>query len=412
MKKLFIAAMALATIVSCSKDDAGDAVLTSKEKSVTITIANSALETRATLNGAQTSESLANSGDACVVASDLKVFFANSAGTILNEMKLSGTPAENVNHNSEYQYGDKTEANATTRGSYIFHRVPAEVTQVAVARYDEKTDLPENAENWVGKNISDLEALASNEAKNVNRELSKIVLYDADGLTNTGTCTTIGNVVYNLYTAELTIAPAFARVELVKIQCTDLGAASEANVGGSVKGYDELTLKTFAWGPKGETVNNYLYTWPTVQPILYGSYVPTDGLDADGNQITVTGDARKNAWTANTAISWNVADQVAAPTAETPMVLTMGGKAYERFVQNDPTLTITKLYQTQTPGENGTVTLSNPLDKFSKEKIYRFDVIFNESNIDKTDDNLCVKVLVTINTWTVVPVYPEFKNNN
>ena len=409
MKKLFIAAMALATIVSCSKDDAGDAVLTSKEKSVTITIANSALETRATLSGAQTSEGLAATGDACVVASDLKVFFANSAGTILKEMDLSGEKGT-VDHNQEYQYGDKTEANATTPGSYIFHRVPAEVTQVAVARYEDG-DLPENAENWVDKNISDLAALASNEEKNVARELSDIVLYDSDGLTNTGTCTTIGNVVYNLYTAELTIAPAFARVELVKIQCTDLGAASEANVGGSVEGYDELTLKTFAWGPKGATDNNYLYTWLT-QPILYGSYVPTDGLDADGNQITVTGDARKNAWTANTAISWNVADQVAAPTEANPMVLTMGGKAYERFVQNDPTLTITKLHQNQTTAADGKVTLSNPLDKFSKENIYRFDVIFNESNIDETDDNLCVKVLVTINTWTVIPVYPEFKNNN
>ena len=408
MKKLFIAAMALATIVSCSKDDAGDTVLTSKQKSVTITIANSALETRATLNGEQTSESLATTGDACVVASDLQVFFANSAGTILKEMKLSGTP-EDVDHTKEYQYGVKTDADANTRGSYIFHRVPAEVTQVAVARY-ETGDLPENKTNWEGQNISALAALASNEEKNVARELSDIVLYDADGLTNTGTCTTIGNVVYNLYTADLTIAPAFARVELVKIQCTDLGAASAANVGGSVEGYDELTLKTFAWGPANGT--NYLYTWPTAQPILYGSYVPDDNKDAFGNTISVTGNNRKNEWTANTAISWNVADQVAAPTAEIPMVLTMGGKAYERFVQNDPTLTITKLHQTQTTAEDGTVTLSNPLDKFSKENIYRFDVIFNESNIDETDDNLCVKVLVTINTWTVVPVYPEFKNND
>ena len=409
MKKLFIAAMALATIVSCSKDDAGDAVLTSKEKSVTITIANSALETRATLEGAQTSEGLAATGDACVVASDLKVFFANSAGTILKEMNLSGTPAENVDHKTPYQYGDKTEANATTKGSYIFHRVPAEVTQVAVARYEDE-DLPDNAQNWENQNISALEALASNEEENVARELSKIVLYDADGLKYSDECATIDGVVYNLYTADLTIAPAFARVELVKIQCTDLGAASAANVGGSVVGYDELTLKTFAWGPNGEKVNNYLYTWPTAQPILYGSYIPEDKLDADGN--TVNTENRTNAWTANTAISWNVADQVAAPTEANPMVLTMGGKAYERFVQNDPTLTITKLHQTQTTAEDGTVTLSNPLDKFSKENIYRFDVIFNESNIDETDDNLCVKVLVTINTWTVVPVYPEFKNNN
>lgn len=406
MKKLFIAAMALATIVSCSKDDAGDTVLTSKQKSVTITIANSALETRATLNGAQTSESLANSGDACVVASDLKVFFANSAGTILKEMKLSGTP-EDVDHTKPYQYGVKTDADANTPGSYIFHRVPAEVTQVAVARY-ETGDLPENKTNWEGQNISALAALASNEEKNVARELSDIVLYDADGLTYSEECTTIDGVVYNLYTADLTIAPAFARVELVKIQCTDLG--SDITSDGNSTGYDELTLKTFAWGPANGT--NYLYTWPTAQPILYGSYVPDNNKDAFGNTISVTGNNRKNEWTANTAISWNVADQVAAPTEAVPMVLTMGGQAYERFVQNDPTLTITKLYQTQTPGENGTVTLSNPLDKFTKKNIYRFNVIFKESNLDTTDDNICVKVLVTIDTWTVVDVYPEFKNNN
>ena len=406
MKKLFIAAMALATIVSCSKDDAGDTVLTSKQKSVTITIANSALETRATLNGEQTSESLATTGDACVVASDLQVFFANSAGTILKEMKLSGTP-EDVDHTKEYQYGVKTDADANTQGSYIFHRVPAEVTQVAVARY-ETGDLPENKTNWEGQNISALAALASNEEKNVARELSDIVLYDADGLTYSEECTTIDGVVYNLYTADLTIAPAFARVELVKIQCTDLG--SDITSDGNSTGYDELTLKTFAWGPANGT--NYLYTWPTAQPILYGSYVPDDNKDAFGNTISVTGNNRKNEWTANTAISWNVADQVAAPTEAVPMVLTMGGQAYERFVQNDPTLTITKLYQTQTPGENGTVTLSNPLDKFTKKNIYRFNVIFKESNLDTTDDNICVKVLVTIDTWTVVDVYPEFKNNN
>lgn len=405
MKKLFIAAMALATIVSCSKDDAGDAVLTSKQKSVTITIANSALETRATLNGAQTSESLATTGDACVVASDLQVFFANSAGTILKEMKLSGTPAENVDHTREYQYGVKTDADADTQGSYIFHRVPAEVTQVAVARY-ETGDLPENKTNWEGQNISALAALASNEEKNVARELSEIVLYDADGLTYTDECANLDGVVYNLYKADLTIAPAFARVELVKIQCTDLG--SDITSDGNSTGYDELTLKTFAWGPA--TGNNYLYTWPTAQPILYGSYVPDDNKDAFGNTITVTGDARKNEWTASTAISWNVADQVAAPTEANPMVLTMGGQAYERFVQNDPTLTINKLHKTQTIADNGTVTLSDPLDKFSKKNIYRFNVIFKESNLDTTDDNICVKVLVTIDTWTVVDVYPEFKN--
>ena len=47
MKKLFIAAMALATIVSCSKDDAGGPALDSNNKSVSITIVNSSNGTRA-----------------------------------------------------------------------------------------------------------------------------------------------------------------------------------------------------------------------------------------------------------------------------------------------------------------------------------------------------------------------------
>lgn len=405
MKKLFIAALSISALVACSKD-AADTVLTSKEKSVAISIVNSKLETRATLDGAETTEALASTGDACVDAGDLKVFFANSAGVILKEMDLSGTPATNVDHNKEYQYGEKTEATVSQLGQYIFHRVPAEVTQVAVARYEE-ADLS-GKDNWEGEKLESLAALAANEVTNVARELSEIVLYDASTLTTAGTCATItvGNTTttYTLYKAELTIAPAFARVELINVQCEDLGAVSVANVGASTTGYDELTLKTFAWGPA--TGNNYLYTWPATQPVLYGSYVPSDSQDADGNMITVTGDARKNIWTANTAISWNIADGVAAPTEDAPMVLTMGGKAYERFVQNDPTLTIKKLYKTK--AADGT--LSDVLTSFSKGNIYRLNVVFKEKNLDTVDDNLCVKVFVTINSWTVVDVYPEFAN--
>ena len=107
MKKLFIAAMALATIVSCSKDDA-DTVLTSKQKSVTVTIQNSKIgATRATVTGDQLIP-IAVSGAAgttvqvdqleTLVAnlSDLKILFANSAGVVVKKMNLVNTPDNNV----------------------------------------------------------------------------------------------------------------------------------------------------------------------------------------------------------------------------------------------------------------------------------------------------------------------------
>ena len=54
MKRFLIAAMALATIVSCSKDDAGDSVLTSSKKAISITIANGVSSTRAVAEVAPT----------------------------------------------------------------------------------------------------------------------------------------------------------------------------------------------------------------------------------------------------------------------------------------------------------------------------------------------------------------------
>ena len=84
MKKLFIAAMALATIVSCSKDEGVDEVLTSSKKSVKITIDNLAKGTRAA--GGETLAADANDATnklAAATDKDLVFLFADAGGNVL-----------------------------------------------------------------------------------------------------------------------------------------------------------------------------------------------------------------------------------------------------------------------------------------------------------------------------------------
>ena len=46
---------------------------------------------------------------------------------------------------------------------------------------------------------------------------------------------------------------------------------------------------------------------------------------------------------------------------------------------------------------------------FEAGNIYHIDLIFKQENI-KTDDGICVDVVVTVNTWKVVERYPIYKN--
>ena len=123
MKKLFIAAMALATIVSCSKDD-GDAVLTSSKKAVEISISNYTPETRVIENPIATNveayarvgtiESLvADDALAAAAADQLVVLFANNANKVEQAFALEGL-------------------SPTDGNKYRFHDIKESVTQVAV----------------------------------------------------------------------------------------------------------------------------------------------------------------------------------------------------------------------------------------------------------------------------------------
>lgn len=109
MKKYLFAALALTALVACSKDD--DPTLTSSKKSVFISIANMASDTRAT-GGITTGNS---DNVACATATDLIFLFADKDGNILVK--------------KEWDEGTDGSDPETIRA---FHMLPEQVTQVAV----------------------------------------------------------------------------------------------------------------------------------------------------------------------------------------------------------------------------------------------------------------------------------------
>ena len=380
MKKLFIAAMALATIVSCSKDD-GDAVLTSGLKSVSIKIENAATATR---NGGDTAE---GSNTACAVASDLVVWFADGSGNILQEFQL-GNPVTG------------------TTNEYMFHRVSEQVQNIAVGRYEDKDVTP------VGSTIASIIALAEdpqagNGVKNIARPISEIILSsDMVKLQPNGeTCTdtTIDGKTYEspIYEANVTVAPRLSRVEILKIQCDDLGALNEDDDEESY-GFDELTLNSFVFGDNTLTAIN--------GTVLSGSYA---AKGADGKWAEVTGDPANSVEPEKGAWSWNLEDGQAFETME----LYVTGDAKDWIVNNgDTKLVINSLSAgTPKPGTHATDCTCGIVDgkvaTYEANHIYKMNIIFGEGDMEPRNAAICVNVTVDIVDWVVVPVTPNFGAN-
>ena len=404
MKKLFVCAMALAAFVSCSKDDVADPALTSKMKSVTITIQNSEMNpTRAkvsggtidvTAEGGEAGESLlVNNNELAASANQLTILFANAQGLILKAMPLvkpadgTATNHPTSNDTSDYTYGE-TLANAPAYQQYTYHHVPEQVTRIAVVRLQEKD--PAITEN--STNLSYVLALAQDESLNLQRGVQEIILYAEDNLVKASEdptlCWTDPNtgLKYYYYTATLTVEPQVARVELIGVTCRDLGDLNIDLIEGTenpnieTQGLDELTIKKFYF-------NNYTKTW-TANNVLYGSYCPTACKHEMKKGIApVSG----SAW------SWNIAEQ------EVPqMTLELDAVAHDWTVNNPgKTVTVVGLK------DNEELTEAN-VSTFQKGHVYRLDLNFSEANIDATDDALCVIATVEVKTWTVVPVYPVF----
>ena len=391
MKRMFIAAMAIAALVSCSNEK-DDTILTSSKKSVSISIANAVSSRAATLVEATDADDveavgsegqLLTAGTAVVSAEldDMTFLFANDNGEIVQIKSAadSSTP-EGVNDAEEY--------------TLTFHNITEAATQIAVVRYGDMQPL-----DIVGDNLETVRNEAANEAENAEVELDQITLYGSSLLTANGTCTGEDGHVYNLYTAKVDLAPLFARVEITYVECTDLGEATynmatDTTVDpAAVKGYDEVTLKDIKFG-----ADKYTYSF-AANTILKGKYDPTVAEDPVRANYTAT---RKYAFDATGAknLAWNIAQQPAF-SDETPLTMSVATHAYDYSnATKNTTLTVVGL-----TGEDGAVST------FEAGNIYRLDLDFKEANLDNYGDGICVNVEVTVAKWVVNIVEPTFKTN-
>ena len=275
MKKIFIVAMALAAFVSCSKDDA-DTVLTSKQKSVKITIDNIAKGTRGETAAADDKD-LAAADD-----TDLVFLFADAGGKVLQSRTLKDDDANSSLLTKE------------DNGTYTFHKLPENVTMIGVIANatTTPTTLADAVKAW------------TNEKNQLDNEYKAVVAYGSPVVNGNPTALNAKGGVdltrvqgeeatapdehtdtYPLYEASVRVAPYMARIEITRVACTDLGQT--ANDGFSKITINSLslaggTLKTNATADAitGEQATAYTCTVGTDDNnVLEEAYVadPEDG---------------------------------------------------------------------------------------------------------------------------------------
>ncbi len=356
MKKLFIAAMALATIVSCSKDDAGDAVLESSKKSVTVTINNYAKSTRHETDAtpAKDAEDLV-----CASSSTLTIVFTDG-GNLVNSFTLSqGAP----------------DANQTGDGTYTFHALPESVDGFFVigSKSATLTTIPTTqtaAEDaWKAEDQED-------------DEWNNIVVYGAsEGWKEDGTCSHNGNE-YALYKASVTVRPYKARVEVTEISCTDLGTKNrDTDTDLTTLGYEEVTVTSFG------IANAYM------QNLTDDNVMTTMKNDDTSDDVTTIVPPTGKVW------SWNI-DPAATSNHLLTLNATVNAEPYYEVSSADRTITATKY-------TSGNTDLTN----FESGHIYKMTIPFTESDLDDESSLICVEATVTIEDWVVVDdVKPVFGN--
>lgn len=412
MRKIFIAAMALAVMVGCSKDD-GMKQLESSKKAVSITIANGVSGTRAveaiaafdTNNGGTATIQDQATAAACANTDELVVLFANNAGTV--EEAYSFADATLVQDSESNQY------------TYRWHNVSESVTQVAVVRYSDITKV----DDYKGTKLTVYQQAAANVDTMENIDITDINLYTAADLTHNGTCTIEDSAhntawTYQLYTAEVTIAPTIARVEIIGIACdgsnstvvgedgstsapnelgaTTLAAAKGENVSG---GYDKLVLNTLKWGENSEYT--YTFTDETALTGIYGGTVDGNPTQVQRGDYTPAETVAEGETADNTAdaIVWNIDPTAVVPQVTdgaSPMVLNMTASAEDYTVVN----TSKDLH----------IGFGDDITSFEPGKIYRMDIKFGENNLETSNEAICVEVKVTVSNWVVVNVTPVFGN--
>ena len=399
MKKLFVAVLAIAALAACNKDSEMQ-FIESNKKAIEISIANYVENTRVIDAPDHTKvegdgqdgtiEAQAADQYAAAKAEELVVLFANNANVVEQAFALNGLTA--------------------TEGKYLFHDINESVTQVAVVRKVETATKAEGAwtytyditpANFIGDNLSDYRSAALVEYAD-NRGVDGMDLFAVSGLTRStegdGNCTVTDQhanktYTYALFTAKVEVKPMLARVEVTRISCTDLGETTFKAANGVIEdgkvvtgGFDELVLGTIKFGGEKN------YTYDLNDFVLKGVY-------EKGNKETKRDLTYFEAGDDDTkyAVAWNIATKTAYPlVASNAMTLDMVASAYDYTVVNT--------------AQNLTIGFDKAGSAFEPGKIYRVAIDFKESNLDESNEAICVEVEVVIAKWVVVNVDPTYKN--
>lgn len=414
MKRMFIAAMAIAALVSCSKEEEVS-YADSMSKTIQISILNEKFDSR---TGGITAEGEDN--EACAYADELVVLFADNGGKILHKDGLTSAGTDDDNHSTITDLEKHVYVKDKTSGKYMWHNVPADVKKIAVARVN-------GTEGDAFTTLAQYITLAKNQDANIDRGLNTIVLYGEDDLYDTGSTHEVDGAFFHVWQADVTVAPAFARFEINNIQCSDLGTLNNNE---NLMDYDldELLLSSLTWQYTPTDKAQETHTAPGFgSQRLYGEWNPSaeELAEVKGNSEeafdpnTQTDDAlrlnyykpAKQTWTneddtteeRNGVWSWNV-----LPGSFNQLVLDMDAFAYAyRVPKVDLPLTV--------KGLATTADKANAKDAdgnaFEAGKIYTIDLTFDQSNI-KTQDGICVVVTVDIQKWVVEKRYPVYSMGN
>ena len=360
MKKYFIAALALVAAVACSKDDVANPVLDTSMKSVTLNIGNMATGVRAAIEGAETEKGV-NATASTKVDEKFFVMFAKADGTIVKV----------------YQGGTNGTIPAAVGSTYTFHKLPETVRQVAIiGNYTGTAPV-------AGDHLSTYEEAWEAESEaTVKADYKNLLAYGKDDLTNSNTCTTVnehGNTLeYPLYTADVTVAPHKARIEITKIACDDDAAYNLYSYIGVVS----VKMAGVTGG------NSYIHNFTAFSE----TNLPSNNV----NNVLCMPSSKLIAPQAGNVWSWNIAPQAVSNIVTE---LYVEGNGYTTAI---PTRTVTI-----TSYANG----STPITQFEAGKIYNFAIDFDNANIDNVENYICAEVDVTIQDWEVVPVTVGFQNN-
>lgn len=352
MKKLFVAVLAIAALAACNKEEA-PTLLESSKKSVSISILNGGLETRAITDAS------ANENFACAKEADLTVLFADNAGKVVESRALSAA-------------AQQVEGAATEEGlvptTYTFHKLPESVIKIGVIA------LRGNA---APATLDAAKTLWTTETKDA--EVANIVVYGYGDLSRAkdeagkdAFC--VVDAKYPLFEGSVRVAPAHTRLEVLSFQCTDLATHTDAANG--VYGYSKITLNEMTMGADVQTLGNVLEKATDV------AYPDNDNTKA---------------WSWNWLAYTDGGTTVEKARENLVVDLTVVGNGYD-VPAPDKTLTINKMKKA-----DGTF-----VEKFESEHIYKLNVPFLEANIDTDNSFICVDVEVAIANWIVVTLDPDF----